>query len=339
MEEQLRELERRVLERLKEILDTDQLEKFRVAVLGRKGELTNILRLLGTLNPEDRPAAGQMVNELRERISIAIGNAHARLQSIERHKRFEAESIDVTLPGEFVRSGSLHPLSLVLAEIRDIFIGMGFTVEEGPEIELDRYNFEMLNIPKNHPARDEQDTFYINESVVLRTHTSPVQVRTMLAQKPPIRMVCPGRVFRSDDVDATHFPMFHQIEGLVVDKGIALGHLKGILHHFLKKLYGPDTITRFRPGYFPFTEPSAEVDVACAACGGKGCRVCKGTGWIEVLGSGMVHPNVLSMSGIDPEVYSGFAFGMGIDRLVNLKYNVTDIRLLFDGDVRFLSQF
>ncbi len=339
MKEQLQALQLRVMKELGEIQRTEQLEQLRVAVLGRKGELTGMLRLLGTMEPELRPMAGQMVNDMRKSIGDAMDETYQRLQQKEQMIRFGAERIDVTMPGDAIRTGSLHPLSLVLSEIRDIFIGMGFAVMEGPEIELDKYNFEMLNIPKDHPARDEQDTFYINENVVLRTHTSPVQVRTMLSHKPPIRMVCPGRVFRSDDVDATHFPVFHQIEGLVVDRGITLGHLKGILDHFLKKLYGPETITRFRPGYFPFTEPSAEVDVVCSACGGSGCRVCKGTGWIEVLGSGMVHPNVLGGCGIDPQEYSGFAFGMGIDRLANLKYNITDIRLLFDGDARFLSQF
>ncbi len=338
MKEQLQALQNRVNEELSQINNTEQLEKLRVAVLGRKGELTGMLRLLGTLDPSERPAAGQLVNDVRQQIDDAINQAQTKLQSEEQKKKLEAESIDVTMPGEQIPAGSLHPLSLVLGEIRDIFISMGFSIKEGPEVELDLYNFEMLNIPKDHPARDTQDTFYINENVVLRTQTSPVQVRTMLTQGIPIRMICPGRVYRSDDFDATHSPVFHQLEGLVVDKGITLGHLKGILDHFLKALYGPERKTRFRPGYFPFTEPSAEVDVSCS-CGGKGCRICKGTGWIEVLGSGMVHPNVLRMCGIDPEVYSGFAFGMGIDRLASLKYNITDIRLLFDGDVRFLSQF
>ncbi len=339
MQEQLQALKLRVTQELDQINSTEQLEKLRVAVLGRKGELTGMLRLLGTLDPSARPAAGALVNDVRQQIDDAMNEAQMRLQSAEQREKLQAESIDVTMPGEDIPTGSLHPLSLVLGEIRDIFISMGFSIKEGPEIEFDKYNFEMLNIPKDHPARDTQDTFYINENVVLRTHTSPVQVRTMLTQGVPIRMICPGRVYRSDDVDATHSPVFHQLEGLVVDKGITLGHLKGILDHFLKILYGSATKTRFRPGYFPFTEPSAEVDVTCVACGGKGCRICKGTGWIEVLGSGMVHPNVLRGCGIDPEVYSGFAFGMGIDRLANLKYNITDIRLLFDGDVRFLSQF
>lgn len=339
MKEQLAALEQRVLQALAGVESSEQLERLRVSVLGRKGELTQILRQLGALDPKLRPAAGQMVNEVREKLSAAMDDVEQRLSDAERQRRFERERIDVTMPGQAPKLGSLHPLSQVSAEIRDIFLGMGFDVKEGPEIELDRYNFEMLNIPKNHPARDTQDTFYINDNVVLRTHTSPVQVRTMLSQSVPVRMICPGRVFRADDVDATHSPVFHQVEGLVVDRGINMGHLKGILDHFLKAFYGPDTRTRFRPGYFPFTEPSAEVDVACAACGGEGCRICKHTGWIEVLGSGMVHPNVLRGCGVDPNEYTGFAFGMGIDRLTNLKYNITDIRLLFDGDVRFLAQF
>lgn len=339
MKQTLQELQQRVMEQLRGVTNTEQLEKLRVGVLGRKGELTGILRGLGSLDPGERPAMGQMVNDVRQEIDDAMNNELARLEEAEQARRLSSEGIDVTMPGERVKIGSLHPLSLVASEIRDIFLSMGFSVKEGPEIELDKYNFEMLNIPKNHPARDMQDSFYINEGVVLRTHTSPVQIRTMLSQSVPLRMICPGRVFRSDDVDATHSPVFHQVEGLVVDKGITLGHLKGILDHFLKAFYGPQTKTRFRPGYFPFTEPSAEVDVTCASCGGKGCRICKGTGWIEVLGSGMVHPNVLRGCGVDPEVYTGFAFGMGIDRLCNLKYNITDIRLLFDGDVRFLAQF
>jgi len=251
----------------------------------------------------------------------------------------EAEALDVTLPGESVKRGRLHPLSIVQGEIRDIFIGMGFDVKEGPEIEYERYNFEMLNIPENHPARDMQDTFYIRDGILMRTHTSPVQVRTMLSESLPIRMICPGRVYRSDDVDATHSPMFHQVEGLVVDKGICFGDLKGVLDEFIKKFYGSGTKTRFRPGYFPFTEPSAEVDATCAICHGKGCNVCKGTGWIEILGCGMVHPSILEGCGIDPEVYSGFAFGLGLDRLTTIKYGITDIRLLFEGDTRFLGQF
>ncbi len=339
MEQQLQELQQRVLAQLKDVQSSEEVEKLRVSVLGRKGELTGMLRLLGTLSKEERPAAGQKVNAVREVLSQAMDEAEATFARAELQRRLEAEAIDVTMPGEAPHRGTLHPLTLVLGEVRDIFTTMGFEVMEGPEIELDHINFEMLNIPKDHPARDMQDTFYINENVVMRTHTSPVQARAMLSRKPPIRMICPGRVFRSDDVDATHSPVFHQVEGLVIDKNITFGQLKGILDDFMKRFFGPHTQTRFRPGYFPFTEPSAEVDATCTACGGKGCRVCKGTGWIEVLGCGMVHPNVLRYGGIDPEVYTGFAFGLGIDRFANIKYNITDIRLLLEGDARFLAQF
>lgn len=335
----LQEIEAKALAELERTETVAEIEKLRVSVVGRSGELTKILRQLGTLPKEERPKMGQQVNEVRERLSAAMDEREARLAAQEREQQLEAERMDITLPGESMPSGTLHPLSIVLAEIQDIFIGMGFEVKEGPEIELDKYNFEMLNIPADHPSRDEQDSFFFGDGVVLRTQTSPVQVRTMLEQKPPIRMIAPGRVFRRDDVDATHSPMFHQIEGLVVDKGINFGHLKGVLDTFAKALYGQSTKTKFRPGFFPFTEPSAEVDATCSSCGGEGCRICKGTGWIEILGCGMVHPNVLRACGVDPEEYSGFAFGMGVDRIANIKYNITDIRLLFEGDVRFLEQF
>ena len=339
MEKQLNELKQRALEQLNPVSSIEEIETLRVALIGRKGELTGFLRRLGTLPPAERPVFGQAVNAVREELSAKMDEVGTALKEAEMKKRLEKETIDISLPGEKLPMGTLHPLSLVRNQLLNIFTGLGFEVKEGPEIELDHYNFEMLNIPKDHPARDMQDSFYINENVVMRTHTSPVQVRTMLAQKPPLRMVCPGRVFRSDDVDATHSPVFHQIEGLVVDKGISMAHLKDVLDTVMKALFGPQTKTRFRPGYFPFTEPSAEVDATCTACGGKGCRVCKGTGWIEVLGCGMVNPKVLEGCGIDPVEYSGFAFGMGIDRLANIKYNITDIRLLFEGDARFLKQF
>ncbi len=339
MKQQLEDLQRQTLEQLKKLDSVQELEALRVKVLGRKGVLTGQMRQLGRMTPEERPAFGQMVNKIREDLTAVFDKAEKTLRDKENALRFAREEVDVTAPGTPCPKGSFHPLSLVLSDIRDIFTGMGFTVEEGPEIELDLYNFEMLNIPKDHPSRDEQDTFYINDTTVLRTQTSPVQARTMLKQKPPIKMICPGRVFRSDDVDATHSPVFHQIEGLVVAEGIQFGHLKWVLDQFVKQFFGSDIQTRFRPGFFPFTEPSAEVDATCAACKGKGCRICKGTGWIEILGCGMVHPNVLRACGVDPETYTGFAFGMGLDRLTNLKYNITDIRLLFDGDVRFLSQF
>ena len=339
MEEQLRALQAKTMEALAQATHTAEVEKLRVSVLGRKGELTGILRGLGALPPEERPIVGQKVNDIRQALTAAMDEKAKKLAEAEMAARFEQEEIDVTAPGERIHRGTLHPLTHVLAQVRDIFIGMGFQVAEGPEIELDHYNFELMNMPKDHPARDMQDTFYINEETVMRTHTSPVQARVMLSQKPPIRMVCPGRVFRSDDVDATHSPVFHQMEGLVVDKNINFGHLKGTLDTFIKQFFGPQTQTRFRPGYFPFTEPSAEVDATCTACGGKGCRICKGTGWIEILGCGMVHPNVLSQCGIDPQEYTGYAFGVGIDRLANIKYNITDIRLLLEGDARFLKQF
>ncbi len=339
MEEQLRALQEKTMEALDRAASTAEIEKLRVSVLGRKGELTGILRGLGALPPAERPVAGQKVNVVREMLTVAMDEKEAKLAEAEMQARFEEEAIDVTAPGETLHRGTLHPLTHVLTQVRDIFIGMGFRVEEGPEIELDHYNFELMNMPQDHPARDMQDTFYINAETVMRTHTSPVQARTMLSSKPPIRMVCPGRVFRSDDVDATHSPVFHQMEGLVVDKNINFGNLKGTLDTFIKQFFGPQTQTRFRPGYFPFTEPSAEVDATCTACGGKGCRICKGTGWIEILGCGMVHPNVLRQCGIDPEEYTGYAFGVGIDRLANIKYNITDIRLLLEGDARFLKQF
>ena len=316
-----------------------QIEGIRIAVLGKKGELTAALRSMKDIPEAERPAFGKRVNEIRDLLTAAIDNKLAELGKSETQARLSAEALDITLPGKKQRMGGLHPLTRIYYEVRDIFVSMGFVVEDGPEIEFDKYNFEMLNMPKDHPARDEQDTFYISEDVVLRTHTSPVQIRTMLSQKPPIRMICPGRVYRSDDVDATHSPIFNQIEGLVVGKGISLSHLKSTLDSFLKEFYGEDTKTKFRPGHFPFTEPSAEVDATCAKCHGGGCSVCKGTGMIEVLGCGMVHPNVLRGCGIDPDEYTGFAFGMGLDRLACIKYGITDIRVLFENDIRFLAQF
>lgn len=317
----------------------EQLEQIRIGVLGKKGQLTAALRGMKDLDSEKRPEFGKLINSIRDRLTAAINEKAALLQKEESQKRLLSESIDITLPGNKRAIGGLHPLTCVYYEIRDIFVSMGFSVMDGPEIEYDKYNFEMLNIPKDHPARDTQDTFYISEEIVLRTHTSPVQIRTMLAQKPPIRMICPGRVYRMDDVDATHSPVFNQIEGLVVDKGISLAHLKSTLDLFLKELYGKETETKFRPGHFPFTEPSAEVDATCSKCMGQGCGICKGTGMIEVLGCGMVHPNVLRVCGIDPDEYTGFAFGLGLDRLANIKYGITDIRLLYENDIRFLAQF
>ncbi|HIS99315.1 MAG TPA: phenylalanine--tRNA ligase subunit alpha [Candidatus Faecaligallichristensenella faecipullorum] len=339
MQEQLKAIMARVTEELKNIQDTGALEQLRVSVMGKKGELTQILRGMGSLPAEERPAMGQLVNQTRAALEQAMEERLQVLSEMEKQKRLEQEKIDVTLPGKTRSAGSLHPMNVVLSDLLDIFTGMGFEVVEGPEVEFDHYNFELLNLPKNHPARDAQDTFYIEDNIVLRTHTSPVQARIMTTRKPPIRIVCPGRVYRADEVDATHSPVFHQMEGLVIDENVSIGDLKGTLDTFARKLYGEGVTTRFRPSFFPFTEPSAEVDVTCAACKGKGCRMCKGTGWIEVLGAGMVNPKVLEMCGIDPTKYSGFAFGMGIERLTILKYNVPDMRYLYENDLRFLSQF
>ena len=339
MQEQLKNIQAQVLEELKGIADSASLEQLRVRVLGKKGELTAILRGMGKLPAEERPKMGQIVNETREILEKAIDEAASAVKTREKEARLKAEAIDVTLPGVERTAGSLHPMSIVLEDLLDIFTGMGFEAVEGPEIEYDHFNFELLNLPKNHPARDAQDTFYIDDNVVLRTHTSPVQARIMTTRKPPIRIISPGRVYRADEVDATHSPVFHQIEGLVIDENISIADLKGTLDTFAQRLYGPGVTTRFRPSFFPFTEPSAEVDLTCAACGGKGCRMCKGTGWIEVLGAGMVNPKVLEMCGIDSKKYSGFAFGMGVERLTILKYNVPDMRYLYENDLRFLSQF
>ena len=315
------------------------LDALRVKVLGKKGSLTALLRGMGQLSPEERPKMGQIINEARENLTRLLDEKQQELAAREKEMRLAKEAIDVTEPRDLPPIGAEHPMNLVLREVLDCFTSMGFSVVEGPEVELDLYNFELLNVPKNHPARDAQDTFYIDDNVVLRSQTSPVQARTMLAQKPPIRIVCPGRVFRADEVDATHSPVFHQIEGLVVDKDVTMADLKGTLDAFAKRLYGSDIDVRFRPSFFPFTEPSAEVDLTCIACHGKGCRVCKGTGWIEVLGCGMVNPKVLEMCGIDPAVYSGFAFGIGLERITMLRYGIKDMRLLYEGDLRFLRQF
>ena len=335
----LDELEKSALLEIENSHGLSELEAIRVRLLGKKGELTAALRGMKDIPEQDRPVFGKRVNEIRDRITAALECKIGELKRAEKDARLIAERVDITLPGKKQPIGGLHPLTRIYYEIRDIFVSMGFDVMDGPEVEYDKYNFEMLNIPKDHPARDTQDTFYVSDEIVLRPHTSPVQIRTMLAQKPPIRMICPGRVYRSDDVDATHSPIFNQIEGLVVDKGITFANLKDTLSVFLKEFYGEDTVTKFRPGYFPFTEPSAEVDATCSKCRGKGCPACKGAGMIEVLGCGMVHPQVLRNCGIDPEEYSGFAFGLGLDRLANIKYGITDIRLLFENDIRFLAQF
>ncbi len=339
MKDQLNQIRERVLAELEAARDTGALEALRVAVLGKKGELTAILRGMGQLPSEERPIIGQLVNEVRQRLEDALEERLNSLGALERQDQLAREDIDVTLPGKTRSAGSLHPMSLVWEDMISIFTSMGYEVVEGPEVEYDHFNFELLNLPKNHPARDAQDTFYIDDNIVLRTHTSPVQARIMTTRKPPIRIICPGRVYRADELDLTHSPVFHQIEGLVVDEHITMGDLKGTLDTFAKRLYGEGVTTRFRPSFFPFTEPSAEVDLTCAACMGKGCRVCKGTGWIEVLGSGMVNPKVLEMCGIDSTKYSGFAFGIGVERLTMLKYAVPDLRYLYENDLRFLAQF
>ncbi len=339
MKEQLEKIK---LEALKQIEASDALERLndiKVAYLGKKGELTSVLKSMKDVAPEDRPKVGQMVNDVRAVIEGKLEEAMTSLMKKAREEQLKKEVIDVTLPARRNRGGHTHPNTIALEEVERIFIGMGYEVIEGPEVEYDAYNFEKLNIPKNHPARDEQDTFYISENIVLRSQTSPVQVRTMEKGKLPIRMLAPGRVFRSDEVDATHSPSFHQIEGLVIDKNITFADLKGTLAEFARELFGPETKVKFRPHHFPFTEPSAEMDVTCFKCGGKGCRFCKGSGWIEILGCGMVHPNVLTMSGIDPEEYSGFAFGVGLERIALLKYEIDDMRLLYENDIRFLKQF
>ena len=329
-------------EALRQIESSEALEKLndiRVSYLGKKGELTNLLKGMKDVAPEDRPKVGQMVNDVRGLIEGRLEEAKTALAKKAREEQLKREVIDVTLPASKNNVGHSHPGTIALEEVERIFVGMGYEVVEGPEVEYDRYNFEKLNIPKGHPARDEQDTFYINENILLRSQTSPVQVRTMEKGKLPIRMIAPGRVFRSDEVDATHSPSFHQIEGLVIDKNITFADLKGTLAEFARELFGPETKVKFRPHHFPFTEPSAEVDVTCFKCGGSGCRFCKGSGWIEILGCGMVHPHVLEMCGIDPDEYSGFAFGMGLERIALLKYEIDDMRLLYENDIRFLKQF
>ena len=339
MKHELEAIRQRAISELEAAKGQQELETLRVKYLGKKGEVTAILKKMGGLSAEERPVIGQLANEVRTMIEDEITKRAAELKEAALQERLKNEALDVTLPGRQRPLGASHPLSIVLDEIKEIFVGMGFDIVDGPEVETDYYNFEALNIPKNHPARDTQDTFYINENILLRTQTSPVQVRVMEKQKPPIRIISPGRVYRSDAVDATHSPLFHQIEGLVVAEGITFADLKGTLETFVKRLYGEDSVVRFRPHHFPFTEPSAEVDVQCFNCHGEGCRLCKGEGWIEILGCGMVHPKVLQNCGIDPEKYSGFALGMGLERVVMRRYNIDDLRLFYENDVRFLKQF
>ena len=339
MQEQLQKIQEEAIAQLEAVSDKAGLEAMRLKYLGKKGELTLLLRSMGQMPAEERPKAGQMINAVREVLTAKMDALDGKIKALEQEKKLQREAIDVTEPRKHTPLGAMHPISIVQNQLLDVFTGMGFDVVEGPEVEFDMFNFELMNIPKNHPARDAQDTFYIEENIVLRTHTSPVQARIMTTRKPPIRIVCPGRVYRADEVDATHSPVFHQMEGLVIDEDVTMADLKGTLDAFAKNLYGDDVTTRFRPSFFPFTEPSAEVDLTCVNCHGKGCRVCKGTGWIEVLGAGMVNPKVLDMCGIDSKKYRGFAFGVGLERIVMLRYGITDMRALYEGDVRFLSQF
>lgn len=339
MKDKLKQIREKALASIENSEGLNGLNDVRVAFLGKKGELTAVLKGMKDVSPEERPLVGQMVNETRAAIEQKLEERKKKMEALELENKLKKEVIDVTLPAKKNRVGHGHPNTIALEEVERIFVGMGYEVVEGPEVEYDYYNFEALNIPANHPAKDEQDTFYINDKILLRTQTSPVQVRVMEQKKPPIRMIAPGRVFRADEVDATHSPSFHQIEGMVIDKGITFSNLKGTLTQFVQKLFGKETKVKFRPHHFPFTEPSAEMDVSCFKCGGKGCRFCKGEGWIEILGCGMVHPRVLRMSGIDPEEYSGFAFGIGLERITLLKYEIDDMRLLYENDDRFLKQF
>ncbi len=339
MKDQLEKIKAEALARIEASDALEKLNEIRVAYLGKKGELTSVLKSMKNVAPEERPKVGQMVNDARALIEEKLEATRQMLARKAREEQMKREVIDVTLPAKKNKVGHSHPNTVALKEVERIFVGMGYEVVEGPEVEYDLYNFEKLNIPANHPAKDEQDTFYINREIVLRTQTSPVQARVMEQGKLPIRMIAPGRVFRSDEVDATHSPSFHQVEGLVIDKHITFADLKGTLAEFAREMFGEETKVKFRPHHFPFTEPSAEVDVTCFKCGGKGCRFCKGSGWIEILGCGMVHPHVLEMCGIDPEEYSGFAFGVGLERIALLKYEIDDMRLLYENDIRFLKQF
>ena len=339
MKDKLELIKNNALESIKNASDLNALNDIRVSLLGKKGELTKVLKSMKDVPKEERPIIGQMVNETRSIIEEQLTKETTILNRKLRAEKMKNEVIDVTLPGKKKKIGHRHPNQIALEQLEKVFIGMGYEIVEGPEIEYDKYNFELLNIPANHPAKDEQDTFYITKDILLRTQTSPVQARIMETGRMPIRILSPGRVFRSDEVDATHSPSFHQVEGLVVDKGITFADLKGTITQWAKEFFGPETETKFRPHHFPFTEPSAEVDVTCFKCGGKGCRMCKGSGWIEILGCGMVHPHVLEMCGIDPKVYSGFAFGIGLERITLLKYEIDDMRLLYENDTRFLEQF
>nr|WP_330364359.1 phenylalanine--tRNA ligase subunit alpha [Butyrivibrio sp. XPD2002] len=339
IKEQLEKIRESALKQIEETESLDKLNDVRVTILGKKGELTSILKSMKDVAPEDRPKVGQMVNEVREEIEKNLEFTKKKMEAAVREAKLASETIDVTLPAKKNNVGHRHPNTITLEDVENVFIGMGYEVAEGPEVEKDYYNFEALNIPADHPAKDEQDTFYISGDLLLRTQTSSTQVHEMEKGKLPIKMIAPGRVFRADEVDATHSPSFHQIEGLVIDKDITFADLKGTLAEFAKEIFGEDVKVKFRPHHFPFTEPSAEMDVSCFKCGGKGCRFCKGEGWIEILGCGMVHPHVLEMSGIDPNEYTGFAFGLGLERIAVLKYEIDDMRLLYENDIRFLEQF
>ena len=339
MKEKLEEIRQAAQKQLEAASDESSLEQLRISLLGKKSELSQVLRGMGQLSADERPKIGALANDIRSSIESAIASRRAEIEKQLSAAKLAAERIDVTMPGTAHRRGSRHPLGQIEHEMAEIFRSMGFDIVDGPEVEYDYYNFQALNIPENHPARDTQDTFYITDNILLRSQTSGVQVHTMETTKPPIRVVAPGRVYRSDAVDATHSPCFHQMEGLVIDRDITMGDLRGILLLFAQKMFGESTRVRFRPHHFPFTEPSAELDISCFVCGGEGCRVCKGEGWIEILGCGMVHPNVLTMSGIDPKEYTGFAFGIGIERVAMIKYGIDDMRLCYENDVRFLREF
>ncbi len=339
MKEEIAKIKENSIKEMENCKDLKELDEVRVKYLGKKGELTLVLRGMGKLQPEERPVIGSLVNEVRDELNSLLAQKEKELQKEELKKKLETENIDVTEPSKKISLGSLHPITQVIEEVEEIFLGMGYEIADGPEVEKATYNFDKLNTPPDHPARDIQDTFYITDDIVLRSQTSPVQARVMETKKPPIKIICPGAVYRSDSVDSTHSPVFHQIEGLVVDKHVSMTDLKGTLEMFAKKCLGENTKIRFRPHHFPFTEPSAEADVSCFVCGGKGCKVCKGEGWIELLGCGMVHPNVFKYCGIDPDEYTGFAFGFGVERIAMAKFGIEDMRLLFENDIRFLKQF
>jgi len=339
METKIQEIRKNIILELKSAENLQDIEKIKTNILGRKGELTLLLRQLGSLSSEERPKLGKLLHQHKKEIELILQKKMIEMGKTEKEKKLKEEGIDISLPGKIFDRGTMHPINLILKEIEDVFLGLGFKIEEGPEIELDYYNFEALNIPKDHPARDDQDSFFVNNEVLLRTHTSPVEIRVMEKQQPPIRIIATGKCYRRDSTDSTHSPMFHQIEGLAVDKNITFGDLKGVLTVFVQRIFGKDRKVRFRPGFFPFTEPSAEVDVSCLLCKGRGCRSCGYTGWLEIMGAGVTDPAVFNMVGYDPEIYSGFAFGMGAERIAMLKYGISDIRLFFENDLRFLKQF